>query len=346
MTLKSRISLIVSGLFLVEKSASADCVCGRPSCDILPSHMTLQQEPGWPGCEVDSDGESDSLGLSDGGTTEGLGDEGWAATISPRIRSSATSIWQLGHRAAEANTMDSGTTQSGIFCRSRRTFSLTMDCNLSGPRFLSDSELRPRRTTAHCLRIACFSTTTIFTTHFDQTAISTTFRANSMFHWTTTRLVLKRRYFDGLLSVDVRVPFHGRVTYDFGNFFLKQESNMGDVYLATKVLLCDWRNSALSGGVGMSFPTGSDMVGYVNLTTFEIQRRSFHLAPFLGYLASPCERVYFTLWGQLDFDCAATGISLSPSSTRRRRPAWFKTPLPPMFQPRSPGISSKTGAIG
>jgi hypothetical protein len=115
---------------------------------------------------------------------------------------------------------------------------------------------------------------------------------------------VEKTFFDGLMSLDLRVPFQGRVTTNYGNFFMKQQDNMGDVYLATKVLLCGRENSALCGGAGMSFPSGSDIVGFVNNTSFEIKRRSFHLTPYLGYMASPCDRLYFTIWGQLDFDCS------------------------------------------
>jgi hypothetical protein len=115
---------------------------------------------------------------------------------------------------------------------------------------------------------------------------------------------LEKTFCDGLFSLDLRVPFQGRVTYNFGNFFLKQQNNMGDVYLAAKVLLHDCEYSVLCGGMGMAFPTGSDIVGFVNMTTFEIDRQAFHLTPYLAYMVSVWERFYVTLWGQFDFDCS------------------------------------------
>lgn len=116
-------------------------------------------------------------------------------------------------------------------------------------------------------------------------------------------LGFEKTFSDGLWSIDVRMPLHSEVAYTtFRAFQLRQTSNLEEVYVAPKILLHAWETGAVSAGLGMSIPTGSGITGTVGTGRFEIRNESFHLAPFLGYIASPVERVYLMLWGQLDFD--------------------------------------------
>lgn len=116
---------------------------------------------------------------------------------------------------------------------------------------------------------------------------------------------VEKTFFDGVVSIDFRLPFAG--TAD--NIQISGASNtatsteFGNLGLAFKTTLVRMPNFALSAGLGLSLPTASDsqiLVGGVSAV--EIQNRTVLLQPLIGAVWAPTDRFYAQSGLQFDLD--------------------------------------------
>lgn len=127
---------------------------------------------------------------------------------------------------------------------------------------------------------------------------------------------VERAFSQGLYSVELRVPFAGTMdaTQDLGSA-ADATVEFGNMAVALKGLLYRDSTRALSGGMGMIFPTGSDaplLSGGSELLTFD--NGSINLQPFLGYFAAPSERWFHQFFCQLDFDTTGNDVIIPAGS--------------------------------
>jgi hypothetical protein len=121
----------------------------------------------------------------------------------------------------------------------------------------------------------------------------------------------ERAFMDGLFSVELRAPFasDARVnsTFDGDSFQAGGVTRFGNLTTYLKTLLLDRDDLAISGGLGISTPTASDL--RVNLDDgtelLRVGNNAAHLQPFLGMLYTPSERLF--AHGFLQFDFAGSG---------------------------------------
>jgi hypothetical protein len=101
----------------------------------------------------------------------------------------------------------------------------------------------------------------------------------------------ERSFFDGLTSVQVLMPFVGTPTLRSNDATLPNNfvdgGNVGNPGVILKGLLLSSDSFAVSGGLGINVPLGSDVNGRVLDTAFHIENESFQLGPWGAFLWSP-----------------------------------------------------------
>jgi hypothetical protein len=132
-------------------------------------------------------------------------------------------------------------------------------------------------------------------------------------------LGLEQTFFDGVWSVEVRVPLAGNSDLRFAPDPLEpigvtavRGGEFGNVSVILKTLLWADDTAAFAAGLGVETPTGDD--GEVRVGTFRhtLENESFHLHPYLALLLRPDEDVFFNAF--LQFDFAANGNPLRATS--------------------------------
>lgn len=117
----------------------------------------------------------------------------------------------------------------------------------------------------------------------------------------------ERTIIDGLFSVEVRAPFATTLDSDVKQGGITSTSNaeFGNMTLYFKALLRTENNFALSGGLGVTFPTADDLI-IRDVSTgnpvVAVTNKSVHLLPFVGGLYMPDDRLFIQSFLQFDFD--------------------------------------------
>lgn len=129
----------------------------------------------------------------------------------------------------------------------------------------------------------------------------------------------ERSFMSGLFSLELRAPFatDATTTSSLGpeNAITNGEhTRFGNLSLYLKTLLLENESFALSGGLGMTLPTASDIeVDSTDGTPLlRVANESVRLQPFLGALYTPTDRWFIQSF--LQIDTAANGNSVSINS--------------------------------
>lgn len=121
----------------------------------------------------------------------------------------------------------------------------------------------------------------------------------------------EREFLDGLFSVELRAPFATDTQVENvlngGTIGSGSSAQFGNLTTYLKALLVSRSNLAVSGGLGISLPTASDIrVDYADGTSLlNIRNEAVHLQPFLGFLYTPT--VDWFAHGFMQYDVAASG---------------------------------------
>ena len=120
-------------------------------------------------------------------------------------------------------------------------------------------------------------------------------------------------FLDSLMSVELRVPFSDTLSSDQTQFTASQQDvEFGNMNLAIKALLLQRTSTALSAGLGINLPTANDfqlLSVSTGLPTLTVEDDSVHLAPFVGFLWTPTDRIFSQSFLQFDFDASGNDIS-------------------------------------
>lgn len=117
-------------------------------------------------------------------------------------------------------------------------------------------------------------------------------------------LGFEKTFFDGLWSVDVRMPLNSGLAFN-SNSLSSDSGNVGNLSMFLKGLLYKDESLAISSGLGIGLPTGSDSVTTTQFDQLTVQNQAIHLMPFLAFSAAPNEDWFFQAFTQIDF--AASG---------------------------------------
>ena len=145
----------------------------------------------------------------------------------------------------------------------------------------------------------------------------------------------ERTFYDGLMSLELRVPFATNAVADSTaeGTSLSNGSNAewGNLQLYWKALLSEGQTYAVSGGLGLSAPTASDI--QVNLADgtplLKVTNDATRLQPFLGWLYLPSDRWFVQAFTQFDFATGNNAVQVSSLGTglstvgSYREPSYF-----------------------
>ena len=113
----------------------------------------------------------------------------------------------------------------------------------------------------------------------------------------------ERTYFDGLVSVEARMPVFHSVDQRFDDIdiFEADVAEIGNVFVITKVLLYQTSRSVFSSGLGIDIPTGDDSLSRHEDSIITMENDAVGLHPFLAYLWTPNDQWFVSSFSQLDF---------------------------------------------
>lgn len=113
---------------------------------------------------------------------------------------------------------------------------------------------------------------------------------------------------EGLWSVQMSMPFSGQIELE-APISSMTGGTVGNLSVVVKRLLYATELTSVAAGLGIDTPTGSDVSGHVNFTTFTIHNEAVHLVPYLGISRAPDERVFWH--GFLQVDVPVNGNSVT-----------------------------------
>lgn len=144
-------------------------------------------------------------------------------------------------------------------------------------------------------------------------------------------LGIEKTYFDGLGSVEMRMPISGQYNFAFdtGAPIVPETASVtggdiGNLSLIFKTALYNDSATVVSAGLGVDIPTGDDATVILALTQYELKNEAVHLSPFLAVMRNPNDLFFWHMFAQLDV--AANGDRFS-------------------FRSRPPDVAS-TGELG
>lgn len=124
-----------------------------------------------------------------------------------------------------------------------------------------------------------------------------------------TTLSIEKSFFDGMASLEVRVPFAAERRFTFNRFSIRNDGEFGNVSLIGKLQLSKSACKAVSAGVAVQLPTGGDIIGDYDGSQFTIENDAVYISPFVAFAATPDQNWFYQGFGQLDF--AVKGNTLS-----------------------------------
>jgi hypothetical protein len=110
---------------------------------------------------------------------------------------------------------------------------------------------------------------------------------------------LERTFRADLWSVDLRMPFSVSQRINSGGLAIESGS-VGNLQVTLKRLLAMGDFGAVAAGLAIDAPTGSDVIGQFQTTSFAMHNEAVHLAPYVGFLRVPNDRFFWQGFLQVD----------------------------------------------
>ncbi|HUG66324.1 MAG TPA: hypothetical protein VMM76_01155 [Pirellulaceae bacterium] len=110
---------------------------------------------------------------------------------------------------------------------------------------------------------------------------------------------LEKTFGCGLWSVDVRMPFTNEFDFTSPNLDVNG-GPIGNLAISIKRLLYETDNGAISAGLGIDTPTGSDFNVSVFARPYTVHNDAVLLMPYLGLTATPDDNTFVHIFAQLD----------------------------------------------
>lgn len=125
---------------------------------------------------------------------------------------------------------------------------------------------------------------------------------------------LEKTFFDERTSVELRIPFGNGLnsvqSFEAAAAPPVVATEFGNIPLVFKGLLWSSQRQAFSAGVAVVFPTGRDgrFLDQLGHESFRMDNEAVHLQPFVGWVWTPRQRLFFQLFTQVDFDTAGNPV--------------------------------------
>lgn len=110
---------------------------------------------------------------------------------------------------------------------------------------------------------------------------------------------LEKTFRDGLWSVELRMPFSSTPQVAGSNLIVGT-GEVGNLSVTLKRLLYVGENTAVGAGLAIDTPTGDDAMGQGINSSYRLANEAAHLAPFIGYVHAPNDRVFCEGFLQVD----------------------------------------------
>jgi hypothetical protein len=120
---------------------------------------------------------------------------------------------------------------------------------------------------------------------------------------------MEKTLFDGLWSVEVRMPLADRINYTSPAFdsgggnmvdFGVSGGEIGNLAVLLKRLIYESDTTAISVGLGVDMPTGSDANATFDTHSYTLRNQAVHLLPYAGIAWAPRERFFSQGFLQVD----------------------------------------------
>ena len=125
-------------------------------------------------------------------------------------------------------------------------------------------------------------------------------------------LGLEKTFRDGLWSVELRLPF-SRTPRVIGTDLDVGTGDVGNLAIIIKRLLYVSESTAVGIGLPIEAPTGCDIAGEGAVSSFSLSNDAVHLAPFVGFLNAPNDRVFCEGFLQVDIPTNGNRVSFGGS---------------------------------
>jgi hypothetical protein len=127
-------------------------------------------------------------------------------------------------------------------------------------------------------------------------------------------LGLEKTWLCGWASIELRMPLSGGYDFNFspglpGAIMTAEGGNIGNLSIIPKLLLYQDDCSALSVGLGIETPTGSDAEARIAFTRYRIENEAVHLHPYVALLSQLGSNWFVNAFAQVDV--ATNGNSVS-----------------------------------
>lgn len=127
----------------------------------------------------------------------------------------------------------------------------------------------------------------------------------------------ERTFWDDQLSIQAQLPITSRYA-DTDEFFGVSGGDWGNLAMSLKVLLYQVDSDfAVTAGLGVGLPTGSDGKGFDGNAQFRLRNESVFLQPWVGVFLRPTENTFIQTFAQVEFD--ATGSTFSVNGVQAGR---------------------------
>jgi hypothetical protein len=131
---------------------------------------------------------------------------------------------------------------------------------------------------------------------------------------------VEKTFFDKTLSVEIKAPIDNGLdsTQDLlASTADNEASAFGNLAIIPKLLLYSDSTWTLAGGLAIGVPTAPDASLRIgnNPLSIDIDNESVHLAPFLGLLIAPGNRLFSITYLQFDFDANGNTVTETAQGT-------------------------------
>lgn len=110
---------------------------------------------------------------------------------------------------------------------------------------------------------------------------------------------VEKTFLDRCWSVELRMPLAANTDYSMSGFNFS-DGRVGNLEVVLKRLVYETECTAVSVGLGIDTPTGSDLQGNLLASHFTVHNEAVHLMPFVGAVRKPNARWFWSTFLQVD----------------------------------------------
>jgi hypothetical protein len=127
----------------------------------------------------------------------------------------------------------------------------------------------------------------------------------------------EKTFFDQRASIEVRVPFASTLDANQTVGLYSDRAELGDVNLTLKGLIRQGEVLNVAAGLGIALPTANDVNATLPDGTrlIHVSNDSVVLTPYVAYLLTPNDRLFFQNWLEVSFDTNGNAVEANPNLT-------------------------------